>query len=519
MGAFRITYFTSIAFCFATVWLTPFAPAPSGYAVPWFVCGFAASAALLCLGAAQLDRATFVRAAAWGCAIAGVLSAIIGLAQYSGVAGQWADLTDGWINAGQKAEAYGHLRQRNLFATLTNIALACIAYLIAGHESVHPQCPPQRPPAALTFLWGSAAVLLVWANVASASRTGMVQVVFMCGLVMVVALLGKIPRPWLHRSIFVLVAYLVGLWLVPLLWGSHGAITALDRMQPSGGCENRVVLWLNVMELISQRPWLGWGWGELDWAHHMAAYEWTLFGRSHRFCALLDNAHNLFLHLAVEGGVPLSAAVLGACGWLAWKHGPHTRSAPEHQLAWAILVLIGFHSQLEYPLWYGPFVMVSAMSLVLVLMPSLPIRPKITRTACFGGSLALATVFSSICLDYLRVSQYFMPQERRFAWIETPSVHQAAPNWLFQPQLDFARLVTTTVTRGNAIEMQSLALRVMHYSPEPRVIEQLLMSALLTGDEELYRLHAARYKQAYPEAYAKWRSAALSFPAAGASRL
>ncbi|WP_258305060.1 O-antigen ligase family protein, partial [Escherichia coli] len=63
-------------------------------------------------------------------------------------------------------------------------------------------------------------------------------------------------------------------------------------------CVGRATLWSNVLELIAQRPWAGWGWGELDYAHYIHPFA------GERFCVLLDNAHNLPLHLAVELGLP-----------------------------------------------------------------------------------------------------------------------------------------------------------------------------------------------------------------------
>ncbi len=71
-----------------------------------------------------------------------------------------------------------------------------------------------------------------------------------------------------------------------------------------------------MLHLIAQKPWLGWGWGELDYAHYM-----TLFPGV-RFCVLLDNAHNLPLHLAVELGVPVAALLCFAVLAWVWKARP-----------------------------------------------------------------------------------------------------------------------------------------------------------------------------------------------------
>lgn len=41
-----------------------------------------------------------------------------------------------------------------------------------------------------------------------------------------------------------------------------------------------------------------------------------------RFCAILDNAHNLPLHLAVELGVPMAAILCGGAAYAIWRQRP-----------------------------------------------------------------------------------------------------------------------------------------------------------------------------------------------------
>jgi O-antigen ligase len=89
---------------------------------------------------------------------------------------------------------------------------------------------------------------------------------------------------------------------------AHGMLARLRGGELA--CASRITLWSNVLNLIGQKPWLGWGWGELDYAHYM-----HLYGQSPRFCDILDNAHNLPLHVAVELGVPAALLLCGAVVW------------------------------------------------------------------------------------------------------------------------------------------------------------------------------------------------------------
>ncbi|HQQ70481.1 MAG TPA: Wzy polymerase domain-containing protein, partial [Alicycliphilus sp.] len=75
----------------------------------------------------------------------------------------------------------------------------------------------------------------------------------------------------------------------------------------------------------------------------------------------------------------------------------------------------------------------------------------------------------------------------------------------FRAQAQFAELTTTPVTPANAQHMHDLALRLLHFSPEPRVIEKLIASARLLGLQGEVALHSDRYRRAYAPDYARWQ--------------
>ena len=57
----------------------------------------------------------------------------------------------------------------------------------------------------------------------------------------------------------------------------------------------------------------------------------------------------------------------------------------------------------------------------------------------------------------------------------------ASQTWLFKNQVDFARLMNQSIKQENAQETYELAMRVLHYSPEPRVVERAVESLRLLG--------------------------------------
>ena len=77
-------------------------------------------------------------------------------------------------------------------------------------------------------------------------------------------------------------------------------------------------------------------------------------------------------------------------------------------------------------------------------------------------------------------------------------------SWPFQDQARFAELTTTPLTRENAAQIQALALAMLHFSPESRVIETLIESTTLLGRNDEAVQYLARYRAAFPAEYQLW---------------
>ena len=207
----------------------------------------------------------------------------------------------------------------------------------------------------------------------------------------------------------------------------------------------------------------------------------------------------------MELGVP--AALLATLGglWWAWRQRPWRERASRRQLAWAILALVLLHSLLEYPLWYGPFQVAFGASLGWLLAHddvAAPRRPHLASAVAIGA-LALATGYAA--WDYARVTQiYLQPQERR-AWWRDDTLAHVRRSWLFSGQARFADLTLATVGRANAQSTYEITQAILHYSPEPRVIERLIKSATYLGRDDEAVLHLARLRAAFPQEYETWR--------------
>ncbi|MDZ7938497.1 MAG: Wzy polymerase domain-containing protein [Rhodoferax sp.] len=440
------------------------------------------------------------RSLAWAWLLAAVVSSGMGLLQYMGI-----DASP-WVSASQPGVAFANLRQRNQFASLTALGLVALLYLAqtqrpesSGHSD---RARPWRVRWHTVALLCAAAVLAL-GHAASSSRTGVLQWVLLLGLALGWSRLPTAPRtPWRWALLALGLALLLA-WLLPL-WaqGQTGVapLNALQRFQEASGCGDRSVLWANMAELIGHRPWTGWGWGDLKFAHFMQPYA------GERFCEILDNAHNLPLHLAVELGLPAALLICAASLAVVLHQHPWRETSPERQLAWAALAVLALHSLLEYPLWYGPFQMAVLLCAVLLWRSRAarvppPPQPALQwfhpAWAAVAAVVLAATAYAS--WDYWRVGQLYLPPETRDPVYREDTLAKAQSSWLFRDTVRFAYVTTTEPTTDNAEALYAAALQALHYSPEPRVIDVLLECARLLGRENAAVRHIRVQAQlAYP---------------------
>ncbi len=468
-------------------WVYPFASGPSPSVEPWLVT-LGATGLLLVLmraNAGLFENMPAIIASAW--VWAALISSAMALFQYFGLAQHLSP----WMPGSPVGNAYAALRQRNQFATLTLIGqIALLAGVCSGMRWRH------TIPAVL---------LLVAGNAASASRTGALGLVLMC-LAPVVwrSLRSRRVALYLLAGIG---GYLLATAVLPALlvqWQAVQAPTVFDRIAASSGCGSRTVLWSNVVHLVAQKPWFGWGWGELDYAHYATLYT------GQRFCDILDNAHLLPLQIAVELGVPAALLATLALMGLVIANAPWRETRPLQQMAWMVLAVILLHSLVEYPLWYGPFCLAVAAS-VAVLCHHRTVGHHVRRSGPAGMALsAAAAVMLGSALfagwDYWRISQIYLAPEQRSPAYRIDPLSKVRNSWLFRDQVDFAELTTTQLTRANAAQMAALARRLAHYSPEPRVIKVLIESLTLLGRDDEALMHLARFRVAFPAEYADWRA-------------
>jgi Virulence factor membrane-bound polymerase, C-terminal/O-Antigen ligase/Protein glycosylation ligase len=556
----RALFFTSLAL----PWLNPFATGPSPAMVPWLVSlvcvgvvlglaslqgelkglsrglvvfftvnvlyftlhmlwlgtsveALATLVAWVCVVAMALvgtSLALHVRGLAWVWLGVALLSVLMALCQYLHIE-QWLSP---WISHSGDGAAFANLRQRNQFATLCGMGLLALLYLQQHHskagarhvdrlasadKGAHLASPVSKARMHWLLAWPwLAATALAMGNGLSSSRTGALQWLLIAAAVL--CWRGNLHAGVRRLGLGALGIYAVVLLLMPWFANAVGNASSglWGRAYENVGGSSRLWLYSNVLELIAQKPWLGWGWRELAYAHYSTSF-------THRFGELLDNAHNLPLHLAVELGVPFAMLFCGAVVMWIVKCAPWRETDPTRQLAWGVLMLLGVHSMVEYPLWYGPFLMTLGLCIGL-LQPQIYMtnRPaaqwNIARAATKLIAIVLLGFAAYASFDYHRVSQIYLGTESRSALYRSNALGAAQQSLLFQRQARFAELMVTPVTPASAPRVLQLAVDLVHFSPEPRVIEALIESATMLHFDDVAVFHLARYKEMYPADYAAW---------------
>jgi Virulence factor membrane-bound polymerase, C-terminal/O-Antigen ligase/Protein glycosylation ligase len=515
--AFSIKKKCLVCLAIALPWSNPFAPGPTPNVVPLlfsWTCG--ALTALVLVGSRCERGLAELATTAW--LTAALLSGAVALLQFTGLAGGLAP----WVSQTQIGEAFGNLRQRNQFASLTMIGLVALIWVMgslpgAGVTPLAQAGMQKFIPGLTQPKWSGwpacAGLVLGVGNAASSSRTGLVQLL----AVLLLARLWRQTRipPIQNVLIVTAAAYCVATLLLPMTigmgFGGSGLLARVSDGAPS--CASRLVLWGNVVHLIALKPLAGWGWGELDFAHFDTLYP------GQRFCEILDNAHNLPLHLAVEFGLPIAVLICALVAWWALLQKPWSERDISRQMAWGTLLLIFLHSLLEYPLWYGPFQMATLLCvLMLATIPKdfgdAPSDQTLSDSTWFtvlkgGPGLRLGVTAVSIAMigtlayaswDYHRVSQIYMAPQERSAQFQMNTLEKIRPSWLFKDQVQFAELTMAQVTPENAQTVHAMAHRMLHFSPEGRVVEKLIQSARMLGRENEVAYYRARLEAAFPAA-------------------
>lgn len=477
----------------AAPWFWPILAGPLSAMLPDI---FAWTCGALLLGLFPWIRGRIDWIIAWGVVVAAVGSSLLALIQYF----DYDELFGLWIAITPPGYVTANVHQTNMLATLLTAGLWALWYLTKTRQL-------------MPMLAAGMVALVLTAMAATASRTGMIQLLLLCCVV--------IYWSRSQRRANVMVALAMGAfylsiaqllpWLLEVLRGITIDRNLLGRFSGDIGCTSRRVVWANVLHLISLKPWLGWGAGELMYAQYITPFDGV------RYCEKMSNAHNLFLQMAVTMGLPFAIAGLGLATAAFFKIRPWKAIEPRKQLGWGILMAIAFHSMVEYPVWFGVFQMLMIQAILLVVIDKkqsltepdtgfcgvIESSPKVWVAASF----VLLTLLALVSWDYLKVSQLYLPLQWRLPYYKEDTLNRTRDTVLFKSHVLIAQVVTTPATSENAERLLAGALESLRTAPDPRVIKQVIASASMAARHDLVALHSERFQAAWPKDYAEWEAA------------
>ena len=444
----------------------------------------------------QLDGSDAVRQEAFGAValalvVAGLASAAIGCVQV--IAPSAADGT--WIAAPTPGRATGNVRQPNHLASLLLWSVIAATWM---HESGRLR------------RWQACAIQggLLLGVVLSASRTGLIGTVLLATW----GLFDRRLSRW-TRSVLGSAPLLYGIaWAGLSAWANHDANAFAGEARFGHGGDlssSRFAIWSNALSMIAREPWTGVGYGEFNIA-------WTLSAFPDRPIAFFDHTHNLPLQLMVELGLPLGALItallltaLVQAGRRAWAcDGDEGRA---RRAAFMLVLMIGLHSMLEYPLWYAYFLLptafawgfalspptVSATSLGKARQPDADVRDssyaKKNRIHILTG-IAILIGASAAMLDYWQVVVIYDPRDNAAPLEDRIARGQRSP--LFGHHADYAAATAFGPPKAPLSPSQELAFkRAPHQLLDVRLMIAWSQALAAQGDLDKARWLAARIRE------------------------
>ncbi len=398
-----------------------------------------------------------------------------------------------WINRMlQFRRPGGNLGQPNQLATLILMGIASVAYLFESKKLGR-------------FCASLFAAILILGLAATESRTGALSLLALVigWLVWRQRLASALSGPVL--GIFI-ATYLIAIWSWPMaLDGYHFNEGAKSAVDVSAGA--RWIVWPQLVEAAFQRPWFGWGLGQVSSALNSVAHGYEK-GESFTF------AHNLILDLTLGIGIPLTILiVLVAMVWF-WRR---IKSISDFS-SWyslAVILPVGVHSMLEFPFVYAYF-LAPVMYAVGTLDGHYGQGNALRVNA--KAALALVTVMGSLMMwsafEYLQIEEDFRIVRFEALRLGKTPVAYERPEITLLTQLDAlldgGRIVPTP---GMSVVQIELSRKVALKFPWPATQNRYALSLALNGhvDEAVRQLKVMRTlhgEKSYAQIKLYWASLA-----------
>ena len=426
----------------------------------------------------MLGRECMADTLAWGLLTGALLLALTGALQ------RWAPWIDQAYIFRGNGNINGNVAQANSFADYLWIGIASALYLNG------------RDKLSGGLLW-----LLLPALIGFSLMSGSRSVYFFAAALSTWLGLWAWLQPGTNRKSLIFSATLLLPMLLFVQWlieNSGTPVSSAQRLLAQGSYDSvRLTLWRAAFSIFSEHPLLGAGFDSFsrEFFEHIAQFPINGAG-------IPEHSHNLLTEMLAEFGLAGFGLVLGAgVLWLSALRR-HRGDSPVF-LALGVLLVLGIHSGLEYPLWYAHFLAIAVLMLTLGegRRWSLTFAPRY-RLALAGIALAGGVVLLNLRGDYMQLEAaaqghssdgQFIPAETQRMWLLNA---YSKSLWRHYAALQFAARMPIEARDTEArVKVMEEAL---HFSPIRQGAFRYAALLQLNGQHEAASAQLKRAMLAYP---------------------
>ncbi|MBU1776018.1 MAG: O-antigen ligase C-terminal domain-containing protein [Gammaproteobacteria bacterium] len=442
---------------------------------------------------AELGLATVVTALAVFLLVGAELNTLAGILQHF----RWNTFLNSVITAKTSVAVYGNIAQPNHYANYLALGLISLGLLYIRLSM---------------RVWQVAllALPMLFVMVLSGSRSSLLYLLFAAGLAFLWQRRDRTLRPLLNYCLLLVLGFGLMHLVVQIPWleGTTGSVTTMERLAGDNASGHiRLHLWREAALIFAKFPLLGAGFGQFAWEHLQLAAELRNPGVS----GLYNNAHNIVMQLAAEGGLFGLAILLAACGLWLWQARTTERDI-YHWWGFGVLAVLAIHSLLEYPLWYLYFIGIAAVMLGLFDTSGYKLELRRLGRVSMGTMLLLGVVsMVQLLPGYQRLEGVMTLRSRAASEVDVvPRMQQELLAVHQIPLLgSYAELFIASTMEVSAdhleqkLDLNESALRYIPIAPGAYNQVQLLA---LSGREEEARAQLEDAIWAYPAGYATFRA-------------
>ena len=441
---------------------------------------------LLMLGHAlreKLGLAAMVTALAAFLLLGAELSALAGVLQHY----RWHTFLNTVITAKNGVAVYGNMAQPNHYANYIAMGLVSLGLLRLQLRSWQ-----------VVLL----AAPLLFVLVLSGSRSSWLYLLSMAAMAFLWQRREQSSRHLLNYTLLLLLGFGLMHWVVQIPWlsGTSGSITTMQRLTAGDGSGSiRLYLWHESWLIFSQFPILGAGLGQFAWQH----FQMGPMLHASNISGLYNNAHNLVMQLAAEMGLAGLLILFGTLGMWLWQ-SVRAQLTIYSWWGYTVLLVLGIHSMLEYPLWYDYFMGIAAILLGALDRSTYRLELRgLGRLSVAAilllGVMSLAQLQQGyLLLERSLVSRPKSAEDKNFAQRMRAQLIEVHGNPLLQPYAELFMSNWIEVSADELDNKMALNERAMKFVPISSAVYRRAWLLALAGRQDEAHLQIERAIWSYP---------------------